>query len=108
MGSTPTTPIMNINFDYCIKHEIFYITYPHDENGWHIKDQRNWSFSIITLVNLQENNWTKNASKYKKPKSYAYAKSIMYKLVGTDKYKQILESIQIYEQKCFRTIQDWQ
>ena len=97
-SSNLTTP--NIDFDYCIDNEIFFITYPHDDEGWHTDDEANWSFSIISLLNTLDDypdNWTKEARKYKKPKSYDYAKSIMPILIGTNKHQQILDSIKIYE-----------
>jgi hypothetical protein len=92
----------DIIFDDLVDKGIFYITYPHDEEGWDLSDDREWSFSIISLVNILDNhidNWTKDAPKYTKPQSYNYAKSVFPKLLGTEKYIQILESIKIYEQK---------
>lgn len=93
MGSTPTAPIM---LSILISIGVVYITYPHDEYGWDIDDERNWSFSIITLeniINSTSDNWTREAILYLKPSSYNYAERIFPQLIGTEKYEQTIRSI---------------
>ena len=78
------------------------ITYPHGEQGWETDDERDWSFSLITLYNVLKGGWTSEAKKYLKPKSYKQAEQQINasapnlgsdQLVYDGKYNQILWSI---------------
>jgi predicted GNAT family acetyltransferase len=78
------------------------ITYPHSEQGWETDDERDWSFSLITLYNVLKGGWTSEAKKYLKPESYRQAEQQINssapnlgsnQLVYDGKYNQILWSI---------------
>lgn len=91
-----------LNVPALIKAGAIFVTYPHGEQGWETDDKEVWSYSLISLYNVQQGGWTKDAIKYRKPESYTRAEQDINssspnlgtdKLVYDGKYKQILWSI---------------
>ena len=90
-----------------IKKGALFITYPHGDEGWETNDEEDWSYSIITLVNVKKGNpeWQKEGNKpeYQKPKSYKHAEKVINSSkpnlgsseIGDEKYQQILDSIKM-------------
>ncbi len=85
-----------------IQKDVIFVTYPHDESGWDTHDNKDWSYSLITLYNIHQGGWTAEAKKYKKPLSYAHAARTIntsqpnlgdQRLVYDNKYLQILWSV---------------
>ena len=95
-----------LNVPLLIEKGAIFITYPHGENGWETNDKRDWSYSIITLVNVEDANpkWQGegNRPEYQKPKAYKQAEKIINSSkpnlgsseIGDEKYQQILKSIE--------------
>ncbi len=91
-----------LNVPLLIKRGAILITYPHGEQGWETDDQEDWSYSVITLYNVQGGGWQAEAKQYLKPASYNdAAKEInsskpnlgSSELIYDGKYNQILWSI---------------
>ena len=91
-----------LNVPALIKAGAIFITYPHGEQGWETDDNRVWSYSLISLYNVQGGGWTKDAKNYLKPQSYKRAEQQINssapnlgsdQLVYDGKYNQILWSI---------------
>lgn len=91
-----------LNVPALIKAGAIFVTYPHGEQGWETDDKEVWSYSLISLYNVQQGGWTKDARKYLKPESYTQADQDINssapnlgtnKLVYDGKYNQILWSI---------------
>jgi pyrimidine deaminase RibD-like protein len=91
-----------LNVPNLIRKGVIFVTYPHDKSGWLINDQRDWSYSLITLYNMHGGGWTTQANKYKKPRSYTHAEQTInssqpnlgnQQLVYDNKYLQILWSV---------------
>ena len=59
-----------LNVPLLIKKGAILITYPHGEQGWETNDKEDWSYSVITLYNVQGGGWQAEARKYLKPESY--------------------------------------
>jgi hypothetical protein len=101
-GYTFDIPRRKLNVPNLIRKGVIFVTYPHDKSGWLINDQRDWSYSLITLYNMHGGGWTTQADKYKKPRSYTHAEQTIntsqpnlgnQQLVYDNKYLQILWSI---------------
>ena len=45
-----------LNIPLLIKKGAIFITYPHGDDGWETNDEEDWSYSIITLVNVKDAN----------------------------------------------------
>ena len=96
-----------LNVPLLIRKGALFITYPHGEGGWEVDDKEDWSYSIITLINVKEANpeWQKdgNNPEYQKSKSYKHAENIINSSkpnlgsseIGDEKYQQILNSIKL-------------
>jgi len=87
-----------LNIPLLIEKGALFITYPHGEAGWETDSEEDWSYSIITLVNVKEGGWKKEAPKYIKPKSYKHAETVINSpepKIGDEKYQQILDSIKM-------------
>jgi hypothetical protein len=91
-----------LNVPALIKAGAIFITYPHGEQGWETDDNRVWSYSLISLYNVQSGGWPKDAKNYLKPQSYKRAEQQINssapnlgsdQLVYDGKYNQILWSI---------------
>ena len=91
-----------LNVSSLIKAGTLFVAYPHGEHGWKTDDKEIWSYSLISLYNVQYGDWAKDAIKYCKPESYTQAEQDINssapnlgtnKLVYDGKYKQILWSI---------------
>ena len=97
-----------LNIPLLIKKGALFITYPHGEEGWETADQEDWSYSIITLVNVKQSNpdsWQRDGNNpdYQKPQSYKHAEKVINSSkpnlgnseIGDEKYQQILDSIKL-------------
>jgi hypothetical protein len=105
-GGEPYTfnqPRRQLNVPELIKRGAIFVTYPHGEQGWETDDQEDWSYSLISLYNVMQGGWTKEAKKYIKPASYKKAEQQINssapnlgknQLVYDGKYNQILWSIE--------------
>jgi hypothetical protein len=91
-----------LNVPALIKAGAIFITYPHGEQGWETNDKQVWSYSLISLYNVQSGGWPKDAKNYLKPQSYKRAEQQINssapnlgsdQLVYDGKYNQILWSI---------------
>jgi hypothetical protein len=96
-----------------IQRGAIFVTYPHGDSGWETDKKLDWQFSLITLMNVEQIPWCKEAPKYRKPASYKKAEQKINssapnlgndQLVYDGKYNQILWSIQklgIPEEQAF-------
>ena len=91
-----------LNVPALIKAGAIFITYPHGEQGWETEDEKDGSFSLISLYNIHNGGWTTDAKQYLKPSSYNHAEKAINssapnlgsnQLVYDGKYNQILWSI---------------
>jgi len=91
-----------LNVPLLIQRGAIFVTFPHDKPGWETDDDRVWSYSLITLLNVQSGGWAADAKKYLKPISYKHAENAINsskpnlgsnELVYDGKYNQILWSI---------------
>ena len=104
--SNPATydlPRRILNVPELIRRGAIFVTYPHGDQGWETDPQEDWEFSLISLMNVEQIPWCKEAPKYRKPASYKNAEHSINssapnlgsnKLVYDGKYNQILWSIE--------------
>lgn len=99
--TTFNTERKKLNIPSLIKAGALLITYPHGENGWETDAEEDWSYSVITLYNVQGGGWAAEAKKYLKSKSYSNAEKEINsskpnlgssELIYDGKYEQILWS----------------
>jgi hypothetical protein len=115
-GGAPYTydlPKRRLNVPLLIQRGAIFVTYPHGDSGWETDKKLDWQFSLITLMNVEQIPWCKEAPKYRKPASYKKAEQKINssapnlgndQLVYDGKYNQILWSIQklgIPEEQAF-------
>jgi hypothetical protein len=115
-GGEPYTydlPKRRLNVPLLIQRGAIFVTYPHGDSGWETDKKLDWQFSLITLMNVEQIPWCKEAPKYRKPASYKKAEQKINssapnlgndQLVYDGKYNQILWSIQklgIPEEQAF-------
>ena len=102
-----------LNVPLLIQKGAIFVTYPHGDDGWETDAKLDWQLSLITLLNVEQEPWCKEAPKYRKPASYKRAEQQINssapnlgndQLVYDGKYNQILWSIQklgIPEEQAF-------
>ena len=102
-----------LNVPLLIQKGAIFVTYPHGDQGWETDAKLDWQLSLITLLNVEQEPWCKEAPKYRKPASYKRAEQQINssapnlgndQLVYDGKYNQILWSIQklgIPEEQAF-------
>ena len=102
-----------LNVPLLIQKGAIFVTYPHGDDGWETDAKLDWQLSLITLLNIEQEPWCKEAPKYRKPASYKRAEQQINssapnlgndQLVYDGKYNQILWSIQklgIPEEQAF-------
>ena len=115
-GGTPYTynlPKRPLNVPLLIQKGAIFVTYPHGDDGWETDAKLDWQLSLITLMNVEQEPWCKEAPKYRKPASYKKAEQQINssapnlgndQLVYDGKYNQILWSIEklgIPEEQAF-------
>jgi hypothetical protein len=92
-----------LNVPALINAGAIFVTYSHSEQGWDIRNKADWSYSLISLYNVESGGWTAEAKKYVKPGSYKHAEQSINSskpnlgandLVYDGKYNQILWSIE--------------
>ena len=103
--SDPVTydlPRRMLNVPELIRRGAIFVTYPHGDQGWETDAQEDWQLGLISLMNVEQIPWCKEAPKYRKPASYKKAEQQINssapnlgsnKLVYDGKYNQILWSI---------------
>lgn len=100
-----------LNVPLLIKKGAIFVTYAHGEDGWEVDVEKfpnaeeDWMYSLLSYVNVKDgDSWMKEASKYKKPKSYKHAEESINtskpnlgnnELIYDGKYYQIIDSIKL-------------
>ena len=112
-SNTFKQPRRPLNVPLLIQKGAIFVTYPHGDQGWETDAKLDWQLSLITLLNVEQEPWCKEAPKYRKPASYKRAEQQINSSapnLGTDqlvydgKYNQILWSIKklgIPEEQAF-------
>ena len=83
-----------LNVPLLMQKGAIFVTHPHGEQGWETgANVPDWQFSLITLMNIEQEPWCADAKKYLKPKAYNQAAKQINQ-ISDGKYNQILWSIE--------------